>query len=70
MLSPNARIVITPRRGAGSTTETLNVQLAVRCAASVAVQPTVVVPTANADPLGGEQLTETGTVPLVTVAAP
>jgi len=68
MLSPNARIVVTPRRGGGSVTVAVNEQLAVRRTASVAVQVMAVEPMLNVDPLGGVHVTDTGAVPPVTVA--
>jgi hypothetical protein len=67
MLSPNARILVTLRRGDGSVTLTVNEQRAVRRTASVAVHVTAVEPTLNIDPLNGVQDTDTGAVPLVTV---
>jgi hypothetical protein len=70
MLSPNARILVTPKRGAGGVTVTANEQLAARFTASVAVQFTTVEPTANVLPLGGVHVVDTGCVPLVTVGAP
>ena len=63
MLSPNARNLVAFRLG--PTTVTANVQLAVRCWASVAVQVTLVEPTGNDDPLDGLQPTMTGVVPPV-----
>jgi hypothetical protein len=66
MLSPNARNRVTAIFG-GASTVTANVQLLVRCPASVEAQETVVVPIANVDGLGGTQLVVTGTVPPVTV---
>jgi hypothetical protein len=68
MLSPNAKILVTPRRGGGRTTLAMNEQLAVRRTASVAVQVTGVAPTLNVEPLGGAHDTDTGVVPPVTVA--
>jgi hypothetical protein len=70
MLSPNARILVTPRRGAGKTTLAVNEQLAARPTASVAVHVTTVEPRLNVDPLGGVHVTDTGAVPPVTVAEP
>ena len=70
MLSPNARILVTPNRGAGETTLATNEQLATRRTASVAVHVTAVEPTPNVDPLGGVQDTNTGAVPPVAVAEP
>jgi hypothetical protein len=69
MLSPNAKIVLTPRRGNGSITLTANEQLAARRAASVAVHVTDVEPTVNVEPLGGVQVTDRGAVPPVTAGA-
>ena len=59
MLSPKARKCVRANCGAGATT-TLKVQLAVTAAASVAVQPTEVVPTENTWPGAGVQATVTG----------
>src|SRR5580704_13579315 len=70
MLSPNARIVVTPRRGDGTVTVAVNEQLAVRCTASVAVHATGVEPRLKVDPLAGVQDTATGAVPPVSVANP
>jgi hypothetical protein len=70
MLSPNARILVTPRRGAGKTTLATNPQLAARRTASVTVHVTVVEPTVNVEPLGGVQDTDTGVTPPVVVAEP
>jgi hypothetical protein len=47
---------------------TANVQLSVRCPASVEIHETVVVPTPNVEALGGTQVVVTGRVPPVTVA--
>ena len=70
MLSPNARILVTPRRGDGSVTVTVNEQLAVRRTASVAVHVTAVEPNANVEPLVGVHVTDIGAVPPVTLARP
>jgi hypothetical protein len=70
MLSPNARIVVTLRRGDGGVTVTTNEQLAVRRTASVAVHATGVEPRLNVDPLAGVHDTVTGAVPPVTIAEP
>ena len=70
MLSPNARILVTLRRGGGKTTLAMNEQLSVRRTASVAVQVTGVEPILNVEPLGGVQDTDTGVVPPVTVGTP
>jgi hypothetical protein len=70
MLSPNARILVTPRRGAGGVTFTANAQLFVRRTASVAVHVTVVEPRLKGEPLEGAQMAETGAVPPVTVGVP
>jgi hypothetical protein len=70
MLSPNAMILVTPRRGDGTTTLAMNEQLAVRPTPSVAVQVTVVEPILNVEPLDGVQDADTGVVPPVTVATP
>ena len=60
MLSPNARNFVTRRRG-GAFTATTKLQLAVFCFASVAVQPTVVLPMGNC--VGWLQVTATGADP-------
>jgi hypothetical protein len=60
MLSPNAKILVTPKRGAGGVTVTMNAHDAARFTASVAVQFTTVEPTANVDPLAGVQVVVTG----------
>lgn len=70
MLSPNARIVVTPRCGDGTVTVAVNEQLAVRRTASVAVHATGVEPRLNVDPLAGVHDAVTGVVPPVTVANP
>ena len=70
MLSPNARILVTVRRGGGSATVAVNEQLAVRRAASVAVHVTGVEPTGKLEPLAGPQETMTGAAPPVAVAEP
>jgi hypothetical protein len=69
MLSPNARILVTPRRGAGAVTVTANVHVAARFTASVAVQFTTVGPMAKIEPLGGTHVVDSGCVPLATVGA-
>lgn len=70
MLSPNARMVPTRSVGDDNVTATANEQLAVRWTASVAVQVTVVEPSAKVEPLGGVQETVTGAVPPVTAGDP
>jgi hypothetical protein len=70
MLSPNAKMVVTARRGGGRVTVTVNEQLAVRRTASIAVQVTVVEPRLKAEPLGGVHVTDTGAVPPATVGDP
>ncbi len=72
MLSPNARNLVTLRRGGGgtNTTTTANEQLAVRRTESVAVHVTVVVPTGKLEPLDGAHVVDTGGVPSVTLGAP
>jgi hypothetical protein len=60
MLSPNARNLVRDSCGTGAATVTVNVQDAVACAASVAVQRTVVDPNGNTDADAGVQLVCTG----------
>jgi hypothetical protein len=47
----------------------MNVQVAVCCAASVAVAVTVVIPTGKTEPLEGEETMEIGAVPPLVVGA-
>jgi hypothetical protein len=60
ILSPNARILVTPKRGAGGVTVAMNAHEAARLTASVAVQFTTVDPTAKIELLGGVQVVVTG----------
>ena len=69
MLSPKATKRVTVSLG-GARTETLNAHTSVRCRTSVAVQPTLVVPIGNSDPLAGVQAIDTGGAPLVDVGVP
>jgi hypothetical protein len=70
MLSPNAKILVTPKRGAAGVTLTVNAHVAARFTASVAVQCTTVEPTAKIELLAGVHVVDTGCVPFVTVGAP
>jgi hypothetical protein len=53
----------------GAATFTINEQLAFCCVASVAIAVTVVIPTGKTEPLAGEEETEIGAVPPLTVGA-
>ena len=66
MLSPKAKNLVAVSVGV-RTTLTENEQADVRCSASRAVQPTLLVPTGRLAPLAGVQDVVTGVAPPVTV---
>jgi hypothetical protein len=68
MLSPNARNDVVDNF-AGLVTVTVNVQLSLRCKASVAAQVTVFCPIVNVDPAAGVHVVLTGAWPFATIGA-